>query len=130
MSKTILTVEDQPDIRRLIRMTLEFKGYQVHEASNGAEGLEAARRHKPDLILLDKMMPGMDGLTLSRTLAADPMVRGIPRVMLSALGMAEDRQAGLEAGVVAYLVKPFSPLELLELVDKLTSAGSKSTAAV
>jgi CheY-like chemotaxis protein len=130
MSKTILTVEDQPEIRRLIRMTLEFKGYQVHEAGNGAEGLEAARRHMPDLILLDKMMPGMDGLTLSRTLAADPLVRGIPRVMLSALGMAEDRQAGLEAGVVAYLVKPFSPLELLELVDKLTSAGSKSTAEV
>lgn len=122
MSKTVLTVEDQPDIRRLIRMTLEFKGYQVVEASSGTEGLEAARRHRPDLILLDKMMPGMDGLTVSRTLAADPTLASIPRVMLSALGMAEDRKTGLEAGVVAYLVKPFSPMELLNLVDRLTAA--------
>jgi CheY-like chemotaxis protein len=122
MSKTVLTVEDQPDIRRLIRMTLEFKGYQVVEASSGAEGIEAARRHRPDLILLDKMMPGMDGLTVSRTLAADPSLASIPRVMLSALGMAEDRKAGLEAGVVAYLVKPFSPMALLNLVDRLTAA--------
>jgi CheY-like chemotaxis protein len=129
MSKTILTVEDQPDIRRLIRMTLEFKGYQVVEASNGVEGLDAARRHRPDLILLDKMMPGMDGLTVSRTLAADPSLAAIPRVMLSALGMAEDRKAGLEAGVAAYLVKPFSPMELLSLVERLTATPAAASAA-
>ena len=128
MNKTILTVDDQADIRRLIRMTLEFKGYKVHEASHGTEGLEAARLYRPDLILLDKMMPGMDGLTLSRTLAADPLVADIPRVMLSALGMAEDLQAGHEAGATAYLVKPFSPLDLLELVDTLTSAGTPKAA--
>ena len=119
MANTVLTIEDQADIRRLIRMTLEFKGYDVIEAGNGPEGLDLARRRRPDLILLDVMMPGMDGLTVSRTLLADPDLRRIPVVMLSALGAAGDIEAGKSTGVAEYLVKPFSPWQLLDVVQRL-----------
>ncbi len=121
MPHTILTIEDQPDIRRLIRMTLEFKGHRVIEAGNGAEGLSLARRERPDLILLDVMMPGIDGLSAARSLAADPELSRIPVVMLSALGGSTDVESGLSTGVKAYLVKPFSPWELLELIARLTT---------
>jgi DNA-binding response OmpR family regulator len=120
MSITVLTIEDQPDIRRLIRMTLEFKGFRVLEAGDGGSGIAVARAEKPDLILLDVMMPGMSGLEVGRTLAADPVLRETPVVMLSALGTADDQSTGLLTGVRAYLVKPFSPWELLDLVEKLT----------
>jgi CheY-like chemotaxis protein len=120
MSHTVLTIEDQPDIRRLIRMTLEFKGLSVLEAGDGEEGLALARQHRPDVILLDVMMPGMDGLAVKQALAADDKLRRIPVVIISALGRTTDVQAGLESGVHAYLVKPFSPWELLDVVEKLT----------
>lgn len=121
MKPTILTIEDQPDIRRLIRMTLEFEGFQVLEADDGPQGLALAREKRPDVILLDVMMPGMDGLTVGRILAQDPQLSRIPAVMLSALGAATDVDAGLATGVRAYLVKPFSPWELLDLVRELVT---------
>jgi DNA-binding response OmpR family regulator len=121
MTCTVLTIEDQPDIRRLIRMTLEFKGFGVLEAANGPDGLQLARSRRPDLILLDVMMPGMDGLSVAQALASDPALRSVPVVMLSALGTADAVQAGLQAGAQHYLVKPFSPKELLALVDRLTA---------
>ena len=121
MTRTVLTIEDQADIRRLIRMTLEFKGFRVLEAANGPEGLQLARSQQPDLILLDVMMPGMDGLTVSQTLADDAALQRTPVIMLSALGTADAVQAGLQTGARAYLVKPFSPWELVALVDKLTA---------
>jgi len=123
MTRTVLTIEDQADIRRLIRMTLEFKGFRVLEAADGPDGLRLARERQPDLILLDVMMPGMDGLTVRNTLAADPVLGRIPVIMLSALGTADAVQAGLDTGVCAYLVKPFSPWELVGLVGKLTNAA-------
>lgn len=126
MPATILSIEDQPDIRRLIRMTLEFKGYAVLEAGHGEEGLRMAREKQPDLILLDVMMPGISGLDVSRTLASDPRVQRIPVVMLSALGASTDIEAGLTTGVRAYLVKPFSPWELLDLVARLLSETATS----
>ncbi len=119
MPHTVLTIEDQPDIRRLIRMTLEFKGHRVLEAGNGEEGLRLARSERPEMILLDVMMPGMDGLSVARTMAADAELSRIPTVMLSALGGSGDVDAGLATGVRAYLVKPFSPWELLEVVARL-----------
>ncbi len=119
MRKHILTIEDQPDIRRLIRMTLEFKHYRVSEADNGEEGLRIARRAPPDLILLDVMMPGISGLSVGRELAEDPRLRQVPVIMLSALGQSADVQAGLATGARAYRVKPFSPWELLDLTAKL-----------
>ncbi len=124
MPATILSIEDQPDIRRLIRMTLEFKGYTVLEAGDGQEGLRMAREQKPNLILLDVMMPGISGLDVSRTLASDPRLQSIPVVMLSALGASTDIEAGLTTGARCYLVKPFSPWELLDMVAKLLSEAT------
>lgn len=129
MKHTILTIEDQPDIRRLIRMTLEFKGFQVIEASDGAHGLTMARSSKPDLVLLDVMMAGMDGLTVARKMKAEPALASIPVVMLSALGQSSDVSAGLDTGVQGYLVKPFSPRELLALVERLLVGAPKSSFA-
>lgn len=123
MSHTVLTIEDQPDIRRLIRMTLEFKGLTVLEAGDGQEGLAMARQHLPDVILLDVMMPGMDGLAVRRALSADDKLRNIPVVIISALGRTADVQAGMDVGVHSYLVKPFSPWELLDVVEQLTSGA-------
>lgn len=127
MPHTILTIEDQPDIRRLIRMTLEFRGYRVIEAGDGTEGLRLARTERPDLILLDVMMPGLDGLTVGRMLGSDSATAGIPVVMLSALGSSGDIDAGLQCGVQAYLVKPFSPWELLDKVARLMPAAQPSS---
>ena len=118
--KKVLIVEDHADIRRLIRMTLELDDHEIHEAASAAAGLEAARRLLPDVILLDVMLPGgVDGLTICRELRADPALRTMSIVMLSALGGKEDRERGLGAGADAYLVKPFSPLNLIETIDSL-----------
>lgn len=121
----ILIVEDHADIRRLIRMTLEFEPVEIHEAPDAESGLAAARALKPDLVLLDLMMPGpMDGLALCRTLRAEPALASVPVVMLSARGQASDRQAGIDAGATAYLVKPFSPMQLLDLTGSLLGITS------
>ncbi|MBX9935065.1 MAG: response regulator [Burkholderiaceae bacterium] len=119
MPKTILTIDDKTDIRRLVRMTLEFDGYTVLEASSGAEGLALARKRKPDLILLDVMMPEMDGFEVGRILRNDPELTTIPVVMITALDGQADRATGLSTGVRAYLNKPFSPVELLQLIKRL-----------
>ena len=116
----ILIVEDHADIRRLIRMTLEFEPVEIHEAADGATGLSLALALRPDLVLLDLMMPGaLDGLALCRALRADPVLARVPVVVLSARGHASDRQATHEAGADAHLVKPFSPMQLLELTGSL-----------
>jgi DNA-binding response OmpR family regulator len=118
--RKILIVEDHADIRRLIRMTLEFEPVEIHEVADADAGLQAARTLRPDLVLLDVMMPGqLNGLDLCRALRADPVLQHVPVVMLSARGQASDRQAGLEAGANAYLVKPFSPMQLLDLTSSL-----------
>ena len=119
MKKTILTIDDKTDIRRLVRMTLEFDGHTVLEATNGPEGLELARNKKPDLILLDVMMPGLDGFEVGRILRDDPQLRQIPVIMLTALDNPNDRETGLATGARAYLNKPFGPKELLHL-ERLT----------
>lgn len=116
----ILLVEDHADIRRLIRMTLEFESVEIHEAADAVAGLALAQALRPDLVLLDLMMPGpMDGLALCRALRADPALARVPVVVLSARGHASDRQATREAGADVHLVKPFSPMQLLELTGSL-----------
>ena len=118
--KSILLVEDHADIRRLVRMTLEFEDCEIHEAADAVTGLDMARALRPHVVLLDVMMPGaLDGLGMCRELKADERTRHIPVVFLSARGSASDRQAGLDAGAAAYLVKPFSPMEMLELLGRL-----------
>jgi len=128
MKRRVLTIDDQADIRRLIRMTLEFEGFEVLEAGNGLDGLGLARRERPDLILLDVMMPGIDGLAVSQTIQSDPQLSSIPVVMLTALDRDGDIEAGLESGVKAYLVKPFGPIELIDTVHQLIDAAKGALA--
>lgn len=127
--KRVLIVEDQGDIRKLIRMTLEFADYEIHEASDGHSGLHLARATRPDIVLLDVMMPGeLDGLQLCRQLRSDPVMRHVKVVLLTARGQERDREAGQLAGADEYLVKPFSPLQLIETIKRLleTDAGGGS----
>jgi two-component system phosphate regulon response regulator PhoB len=115
--KKILIVDDHADIRRLIRMTLEFEAYDVSEAEDGESALLMAMQVQPDLVLLDVMMPGsVNGLQVCDTLKSLPKP---PRILLlTARGRSEDLEAGLQAGADAYMVKPFSPLKLMETIDQ------------
>ena len=120
MKKRILLVEDQADIRKLIRMTLEFEYYEIHEASNATEAIEAVKRLHPHLLLLDIMMPGgMNGLELCRLIKGDPSFGSPQVVMLSARSSSQDIQAGINAGADGYLIKPFSARQLIVSVDSL-----------
>lgn len=120
MAHRILIVEDQPDICKLVRMTLEFGDFEIHEAHDGESGLNMARAIKPDVILLDVMMPGLlDGYQVCDRIKKDPELRAIKVAMLTARGQATDLAAGEAAGADAYLVKPFSPLELIDRVESL-----------
>ena len=118
--KRILLVEDHADIRRLIRMTLEFEDCEIQEAPDAPTGWDMVRELTPDAVLLDVMMPGMlDGLDLCRAIKSDPRLRRVPVIVLSAKGSCADREAGLRAGADAYLVKPFSPMQLLEVLGQM-----------
>ena len=118
--KKILIIEDQPDIRRLLKMTMDFSNYEVHEASEADSGFGMIKAIKPDLILLDIMMPGeVNGLQLCTMLKSSESFQHIPIVLLTARGQLVDRQAGLAAGANEYLVKPFSPIKLIETVESL-----------
>ena len=123
MSKRILIVEDHADIRKLIRMTLEFESFEIHEAANADEGLKMVRQLKPDLLLLDVMMPSqLDGIDLCRIVKSDPSLGRPQVVMLTARGQAKDIETGMNAGADAYLLKPFSPLKLIETIDGLDAS--------
>ena len=122
MGKRILIVEDHADIRRLIRLTLEFEDHEIHEAANADDGLVQVRKIVPDLLLLDVMMPGnMDGLDLCRLVKNDPSLKQPYVILLTARGQSQDIEAGLAAGADAYLLKPFSPLKLIETINQLES---------
>ncbi len=120
--KKVLIVDDHADIRRLVRLTLEFEEVEVREAGTGPEALQILEQWRPDAMLTDMMMPGMDGLTLCRAVRANPRTAHIPVLFLTARGQAQDREAGLQAGATAYLIKPFSPLQLIQELDR-ASAG-------
>ena len=122
--KRVLIVEDQADIRKLIRMTLEFEPYEIFEASDGVTGLRMAAELQPEMLLLDVMMPGeLDGLQVCRSVRADPRLSGTRVLLLSARGQARDREAGMQAGADDYLIKPFSPLQLVETIERLMPGG-------
>ena len=109
----ILIIEDEADIRDLLAYNLQKEGFAALEAGDGRSGLEMARAHAPVLVLLDLMLPGMDGLTVCRELARDPATAPIPIIMLTAKGEEMDRVVGLELGADDYVVKPFSIRELI-----------------
>lgn len=112
-SATILVVEDEQDIRELLVYNLEREGYATLQAGDGKEGLELARAHRPDLILLDLMLPRMDGLAVCRELERTADTAHIPIIMLTARGEDVDRILGFELGADDYVVKPFNVRELL-----------------
>lgn len=115
----ILIVEDEQDIADLIGFNLQRAGYEVMKAHDGIEGTEAAKRERPDLIVLDLMLPGRDGYGVFRELKRDPRTVGIPVIMLTARAQTDDRIQGLEAGADDYLTKPFSPKELMLRVQAI-----------
>jgi len=120
--KKLLIVEDHADIRKLLRMTLEFDDFDIHEASNGDIGLAMARDMVPDVVLLDLMMPGhLNGLDVCRHIKADPTMAHTKVIMLTARGKASDREAGMAAGADDYLMKPFSTLQVLETIYRLAA---------
>lgn len=118
--KRILIVDDQADIRRLIRLTLEFERCEIHEASDGEFGWRMVQAIRPDVVLLDVMMPGeLDGLQVCQRIKSDPQLKSTPVLLLTARGLRKDREAGELAGADEYLIKPFSPLLLIETLARL-----------
>ena len=121
VERTVLVVDDDPVIVRLLEVNFEMEGFAVRTAADGLEGLESAKAQHPDVIVSDVMMPRMDGLQLVNELKADPATASIPVILLSAKAQADDVRAGIEAGADDYVTKPFEPLDLLDRVVKLIS---------
>ncbi|GAB4468935.1 MAG: response regulator [Anaerolineae bacterium] len=118
MAARILIIEDNPDNRTLITDLLESMAYEVVEAVDGVEGLEAALREKPDLILMDLSLPLKDGWTATREIKSNPDLAAIPIIALTAHAMLGDRERALEAGCDDYIVKPINLAELTEKIEK------------
>lgn len=124
MSKeTILIVEDEKNIAELVKYNLEQEGFSVHHASRGDVGLEQARKIKADLIILDLMLPGLDGIEICKILKQNEKTAGIPIIMLTAKTQESDRVVGLELGADDYVTKPFSPRELVARVKAVLRRG-------
>ena len=119
MPKRILIADDDRNLRLLVHTTLDDPRYEILEAANGDAALETIRAKRPDLVLLDWMMPGRSGIEVLETLHHDPALADIPVVMLTAKVQAADRQRATDAGATDYLTKPFSPLALMGLVDRM-----------
>ena len=118
----VLIVDDQVDIRRMMSIALEGD-FELLEAEDGVTALKLVRVHKPQVVLLDVMMPGkLDGLDLCRLVKSDPALGHPQVVLLSARGQSQDIEAGMNAGADAYLLKPFSPLKLIETIAQLDGA--------
>jgi two-component system alkaline phosphatase synthesis response regulator PhoP len=113
----VLVIDDEAPIRLLCRVNLEAEKMDVLEASDGATGFERAREEQPDVILLDVMMPGVDGWQIAEQLLDDPRTARIPIIFLTARAEFRDRARGLDIGGVDYVTKPFNPLELAPLVE-------------
>jgi len=112
----ILVVDDEPSILKLVTATLEARGHDMITADNGIEAIAAARARKPDLILLDIMMPGMDGNEVRKRLQHDPETKDIPIIHLSAVGDYQQQLQALDSGSVDYITKPFAPKDLQQRV--------------
>ncbi len=116
----VVCIEDEPEMIDLVRLILGRKGFEVIGADGGIEGLEIVKKEKPDLVLLDLMMPDMDGWEVYQQIKADPELRDIPIVVVTAKAQSIDKVLGLHiAKVDDYITKPFGPQELLESVEKI-----------
>ena len=121
MARKILTCDDEKHIVRLIQVNLERQGYEVITAFNGVECLEKVKEDRPDLIVLDVMMPEMTGFEVLETLKSDPETENIPVIMLTARAQDSDVLRGWQSGVECYLTKPFNPMELIAFVKRIFS---------
>jgi DNA-binding response OmpR family regulator len=121
MARKILVVDDQENIARIVRMMLENKGYATIWAADGAEALRLAKTEEPDLILLDVMLPKIDGFKVCRLLKFDKKYSHIPIVLLTAKSSPGDKQTGREVGADYYLEKPFQPVQLIQVIEQLLS---------
>ncbi|MEX2587524.1 MAG: response regulator [Actinomycetota bacterium] len=118
-SKKILIADDDPVIIELLQVNLEMEGYDVLRAADGQQAVEAATADLPDLVLLDIMMPRMDGWAAQAELARNPATAGIPVIFLSARAQQADLKKGYESGVVEYVTKPFDPVALLSIIEQV-----------
>src|SRR5262245_17004625 len=116
MATRVLVVDDEKDILELVRYHAQKEGFECLPARDGATALRLAREHRPDVVILDLMLPGLDGLEVCRQLRQDPATRRLPIIMLTAKAEEVDRVVGLELGADDYVVKPFSPRELMARV--------------
>jgi DNA-binding response OmpR family regulator len=119
----ILVVDDEVNITQILQFSIGAEGFDVLTAQNGEEAIEKARREQPDLIILDIMMPKIDGYEACRILKANPLTRNIPVVLLTAKGREIDKRLGFEVGATDYIVKPFSPNKLIERIHRLLSCA-------
>jgi CheY-like chemotaxis protein len=129
VGRRILVADDDPVIVRLLQVNFRLEGYEVETAAHGEEAVQKATSTRPDLILLDVMMPGLDGWEVCRRLKAEPETKDIPIIFLSARAQDEDRKRGLELGVVDYVTKPFDPGELVSLVGRCLEGGAPTVQA-
>ena len=118
----ILAVDDEPALTELMHYHLVRAGHQVTVAANGWEALDCIRRQRPDIILLDLMLPDLDGFGVCEILRRDPLTATIPIIIVSAWASHDSRHLGLELGALDYITKPFSPQELVERVNRLLHA--------
>ena len=118
-NKKILVTDDDPSSLRLLVYTLQHEGYQVLTAANGLEGLRKALKEKPDLVILDVMLPGIDGYDVCHRLRSDPQTANLPILMLSAKGQEMDKSTGLKVGADYYMSKPWSRSELIPKIASL-----------
>lgn len=124
MKATIVAIEDEPDLLEVLNYNLSREGYRVQTALDGEQGMKLISRHRPDLVLLDLMLPGMDGLEICRRVKFDPDTSNIPIIIVSAKGEEQDVILGLEMGADDYVSKPFSPRELLARVRAVLRRNS------
>ncbi|HUV50101.1 MAG TPA: response regulator [Anaerolineae bacterium] len=117
--RKILIVDDQQKVRALLEVTISMGDFEILHASSGEEGLRKARECMPDIILLDVMMPGLDGIEVCRLLKKDPATKDIYIIMLTARGQQADKKKGFDAGADEYFTKPFSPMDLINKIDKI-----------
>lgn len=129
MDKKVLVIEDDPATSRLVEYTLKHHGFRVITATNGLDGVRITVKESPDLVILDVMLPGMDGLEICRRLRSNPATINIAIMIFSARAQESDRETGLKAGANDYLVKPAAPAEIIARVEKLLLEKSSLPAA-
>jgi adenylate cyclase len=116
---SVLIVDDDPVVRRMLQLSFESEGFNVLTASDGIEGLETIRSDRPDVVVLDIMMPKLDGMKVMRELNSDADLRGTPVILLSAKATSLDIELGLKAGAADYVTKPCDPIDLVDRVRSL-----------